>query len=124
MVLRPSGPTTGSVTIRVVGDHDQQSTLTVGGAAVAATIGRPGAVARLTFAGTAGQKVTVTIHDSTFPDSCGLVALLSPTGSTLDLMCVRNGSGTLPATLPATGTYTVLVNPDGQMTGSVTVNVA
>jgi len=94
------------------------------------TINIPGQNAQLTFNGTAGQLASVQLNISTFSSwfSEVNVSILSPDGSTLV-------SGTLgtntelgfspilgPTTLPVTGTYTIVIAPNGA-TGSATVSL-
>ncbi len=88
-----------------------------------AAINQPGAQARLTFAGTAGQTVTVDLADATLPDECNVAALIAPDGSLLKYACLSNGGGTMSADLPDTGTYAVVVNPTDRHQGTVAVRV-
>ncbi len=124
VVVHPADTGTGTVSIRIIVDHDQQQSTAIGGAPVTATIAQPGATSRVTFAGTAGQKVTLTLGASTLPDGCGLVHLRSPADGDLASTCVVTGTGTLTETLASTGTYSVVVDPDGDTIGSISVSVA
>jgi len=111
-----------TISLRTVAD--QRSTITVNGPGGTATIPGPGATARLTFAGTAGQKVFVDVSDATLPDGCGVPTLLRPNGDVLKGGCVFGGRATIDGTvLPDTGTYTVLIDPSGRVTGTARVRV-
>jgi hypothetical protein len=59
VVVDPAGIDTGEIKLRLVAVTDQSAPITIGGPPVAATIGQSGAVSRLTFSATAGQKVGV-----------------------------------------------------------------
>jgi hypothetical protein len=125
VVVDPTRPTvTGEARLRIVQATDQQGTLEAGGPVVTATIGQPGAVSRFTFSGTAGQKVYVGVPSSNLPNECGLLDLLGPDGRQLSSGCVINGRGEIDRTvLPATGTYTVVVDPGDRKVGSSLVRL-
>ena len=103
---------------------DQTGTLTLGGGAQALTFNTPGQNASYTFTGTSGQKVTFSATSSSLNST---IKIKKPDGtllSTLTTVSTVGNSGALmePTTLPATGTYTVTVDPTAQATGSVTIN--
>lgn len=78
--------------------------------------------ARLTFSGTASQRVSVKSSSSTI--SLATLSILRPDGSTLSLNTIGAGAGFLDAaTLPATGTHTLFLDPWGANTGSVTLQL-
>ncbi|WP_091063658.1 VWD domain-containing protein [Micromonospora humi] len=113
---------TGTATLRLVTSRDRDATITVGGPPVVADVDRPGAVTGYRFTATAGTSVTVTATAATLPDQCGALVLRAPDGSTLTTGCVINGAGGITATtLPAAGSYTLLVDPSGAATGRVTL---
>jgi len=124
IVVNPAESNTGQVTIRLIEAVDQAGTITVNGPTVVATIGQPGAVSRFTFAGSAGQVVTVEATESTLPDSCGMLSLLGPGQALVAVGCVIGGSGEIAAaTLAESGTYTVVVNPPEDATGTIRLRV-
>ena len=90
------------------------------------TTSTAGQNARYTFSGTAGQTATVSLTNSTYTGCAGLnVSILKPDGTSLSSAGLCGASGTVgPSSLPTTGTYTVLVNPAGAATGSVTVTLS
>ena len=113
--------TTGDAALRLFASRDGSGTIAVGGPAVVATVDRPGAVVGYRFTGSAGTSVALTASAATLPDQCGVLELRDPDGTLLASGCVINGAGDVDATvLPATGTYTVVVNPSGTATGQVT----
>jgi YD repeat-containing protein len=76
-------------------------------------------VALLLFDGTAGQRVSMVLSSSTI--ASGTASIWSPSGSSLASASFSKSSGGYieTATLPATGTYTVLLSPSGTGTGTV-----
>jgi RHS repeat-associated protein len=88
----------------------------------------PGQNAFLTFDATAGQQASVNFTNGTFPDDLGgyefhaRILKPPPDGSTLISRDYTSGSsGSIPATtLPVTGTYTLVVDPDRELTGNIT----
>ena len=79
----------------------------------------PGQNARLTFDGAAGQAVTVTVSGMTIQS--GTVSILRPGGATVVIKFLFAPGGTVTATLPVTGTYTILVDPFNAATGAANV---
>jgi hypothetical protein len=90
---------------------------------VTARIEQPGAVARLAFTGTAGQRVAIQLTQATLPDGCGGVRVLGPAGREVSSGCLRGGNGELAFTPRATGEHTVLIDPRARATGTVDVRV-
>src|SRR5262249_47198605 len=124
IVVDPSAAGTGSVRLRVVEDRDQHSDVTVNGPAVTATIGQPGAVAVLSFTGTAGQRITVAGEGATLPDACGVLILRGPDGAPVTAGCLIYAKSRMdPVTLPATGRYQLVVDPAGDSTGLVRIQL-
>jgi large repetitive protein len=77
----------------------------------------------VTFAGAAGQVVTVNLTGNTV--STLAVTLRKPDGTTLTSTTLFSASGSLSQVkLPAAGTYTVYLNPSTAMAGQVAVAVS
>lgn len=105
--------------------------VTVGGSARAVILTRPLAFALslcalILFDGTAGQQLRLTLTELAIPESD--VAVYRPDAAALVAPAFVRGGGAsavieLPA-LPLSGTYTVLVDPRGAHTGSVTLRLA
>jgi von Willebrand factor type D domain/Effector protein len=122
--INPSGESTGSATITLIADHDQQLQTRVGGPAVTATVTEPGAVSDLTFPGAAGQTINVVGSGSTLPHGCGAISLLAPDQSRLKLFCDDGGTGSLgTVTLPIDGTYALLLDPSDRAVGQIDLMV-
>src|SRR6185369_10520164 len=80
--------------------------------------------ARYTFSGTVGQQMSMNLTNNTYTGcNAVVVSVLQPSGATVGSAgACTSGTGFMDSiTLPVTGTYTVLVNPQGTTTGSVTV---
>ena len=122
--INPSGTSTGSATVLLSTFADISGTITAG-TPVTVTTTTAGQNARYTFSGTAGQQASVSLSGSTYPGCLALTtSILKPDGSSLGSTSICSSTGSFgPLSLPSTGTYTVLVDPAGTNTGSVTVTL-
>jgi type II secretory pathway component PulM len=125
LLVNPYSEYTGQITLTLYDVVDLSGTLTPGGPSATANITTPGQVARWTFSGTANQKVSVLVNSSTI-SSCtnGTLSILKPDGTVLvtaQSLCTNYFLA--PATLPVTGTYTLLVNPYSEYTGQITLTL-
>lgn len=123
--VNPSGTSTGNVTLTLYNTADFIGTITIDGSAVttpALTV--PGRRARYTFTGTAGQWVNLGLSSVTITSST--LSMLNPDGTTLVSTTIGTAGGSLdPLTaLPTTGTYTIVVDPVGTYTGSMTLTLS
>jgi hypothetical protein len=125
----PQDTDTGSVrpTLHDV-PPDAGGLLSLGGSPVTARMTVPGQNASLTFSGAAGQRATLRLSGVTVGASscCSLrLSVLKPDGTRLfyPLFVGRNGA-TASLSLPASGTYTVGLDPQKAETGHVTVALA
>jgi hypothetical protein len=128
IAIDPPGDATGSMTLTLYTvPTDVSGTIAVGGTAQTVTMGTPGQNALLTFSGTAGQHASLNITNETIGGlgTCTSVTVKNPDGTTLvSNTCVTTQGAVLNLqTLPATGTYTILIDPLGDATGSATVSV-
>ena len=97
-------------TTTVTFSEDLAPPITVNGPVVNMTF-RAGQNARLTFAGTSGQQITVHISGNTVGST--IVTLYKPDGTSLTSANSNASSFNLAAqTLPVTGTYSVQVDPN------------
>ncbi len=105
---------------------DVSRPITADGTPDALTIRTPGQRALYHFAGTTGQRVSVLLPDYRIGDGC-YIDLVRPDGSQLaSTSCFVVNPSFLDATaLDATGTWTVIIDPDGQgpWVGTTTVQV-
>ena len=131
--IDPTLTASGSLTLRLYTvPPDVLTTITPGGAPVTVSLVKPGHNAYLTFAGTAGQRVSVkgannTIIGHMWPVACDVwvlirrpnLSLLNAPGTCMD----TNPPFTDTLTLPDTGTYRLDVDPDTIAMGSLTVTL-
>jgi YD repeat-containing protein len=134
ILVVPTSPATGSVTLTLVDvPADPAGTITADGTPVTVTTTAAGQNARLTFSGAAGQRISLvgTQGMSGQVLACDVnVTILAPDGTALagGSACME-GSGfidpaSLPAAgLPASGTYTIFVDPASSATGSLTLRL-
>ena len=124
--LLPSGTTTGSSTITTYDvPPDAVDSIVPGGATKTITTTVPGQDGRLTFTGAANQRVSMSITGVSMADGVA-VSLLKDTG--VELVAPAVGGLGVSAfidtvTLPAAGTYTILVNPVNGGVGNATIQL-
>ena len=114
----PEGAT-GTVKLTAYDASDHTGTITINGSPVTTEIGTPGQNTLLTFSGSEGEAVKATA--STVSIAASHLALISPSGSYLDDDAFGTSGVSFEKTLPSTGTYTLLVDPDGANTGHATI---
>ncbi len=123
----PNGAKVGNITVTL--SEDISVPITINGSQVTLNISRPGQNARLTFDGTAGQRVSVGLSGVTIgtSDCCSsLVSVYKPDGSFLmnPLDVGTSGTGTNTLVLPTTGTYAIFFDPRGSSIGNATVTLS
>jgi hypothetical protein len=123
IIIDPSGANTGSVTLTLFGTNDVTATITLGGAPVIISIGTSGQNARVTFTGTAGQRISLRLSNVSIAGN--YVSILNPDGSFLvsPVFVTTTGSFIDTRTLTSTGTHTILIDPSGSNTGSMTLTL-
>jgi hypothetical protein len=118
-----NGVNTGNIVVSLfIVPADVTAAVTAGGPATTVTTTIPGQNAKITFAGTAGHGAMVQVSASTIS---GTVKLMRADGTTmLASASVTSTGGLIDATaLPATETYTVLLDPKSFGTGTASVKV-
>jgi hypothetical protein len=121
MVIDPNGASTGSATLQIYDvPPDAGGTITPGGAPVTVATTVPGQNGRLTFAGTAGQRVSLKISSVSY--SAATAQMLDPSGNAVggSVLFGTGGGFVDTRTLPSTGTYAITVDPPNTTTGSAT----
>lgn len=123
-MLAPRSGGTGSATVELYLFSEQTGTISAG-TPTNVTISAPGQNDQLTFNAYAGQSATVQLTNSTFPGCWSMdLEILAPGGSSLGDTGPCGSSVNLgPITLSSAGTYTVLVAPRADGTGSATVTL-
>ena len=118
LVAAPRNGATGELDIALSGIPLNPGQITIG-ESVQISITTAGENATRTFAGTAGQMLTLTTTDDTIPDA--EIYVQDSQHNNVAAIGVGPPGGFLDAfTLPADGTYTVLVDPEDQDTGQLT----
>jgi YD repeat-containing protein len=121
ILVDPPGANTGTVTLWL--SSEITGSISVGGSSVPVAITRPGQHARLTFGGTANQRVSMALTGSGFP-YWGWVSVLRPDESNMGGAGPSNGNFMNPVTLATTSSgYEVYVDAGGTATGSVTIQL-
>jgi hypothetical protein len=125
--IQPNNNATGSQTLTLYDvPADLSGTITPGGAAVTPTTTTPGQNARYTFSGTSGQRISLNITGVSLAPSGSYetVTILKPNGTTQASASAVSSSGWIDTqSLTATGTYTVVVDPNGASTGTTTLTL-
>ncbi len=121
----PTGTATGNMLLNLYNvPADVTGTITAGGSSVPVSLGTPGQNGTLTFSGTAGQKVSLSLTSVTIT---GLwVYVNNPDGSTLasrQMASVYGDDMIDTMVLPSTGTYSILINPNTFYTGNITLTL-
>jgi hypothetical protein len=126
VLLDPDANTVGTAVLALNAATDQKGAIAVNGPAVTAEIRQKGAAASLTFTASAGQRVLVEVTNSTLPHECGVLTLRGP-GGFRRTGCIVNGDGGVGeregVVLPASGTYTITVDPSSRAIGVAVVRV-
>ena len=124
IVVDPNSTFTGTMNLTLHNvPSDVTGTITAGGAPVTVTTTTPGQNASLSFTGTTGQRISLDLTSVTLASSA--VTVKKPDGTTLFSAANVGTAGTFfdAVTLPATGTYTILIDPALAATGSMTLTL-
>lgn len=139
LIVDPQGAITGTITVKLNDASDVTGTVTTDGTPVTVTTTAPGQNVRLTFTGTAGQEISGVFDNNTIANT-STVSVLSLTGATVETGSAPPSSGgfmdpatfgtfgsyvvpTGAVTLPSSGTYTLLIDPNSSATGSMRVRL-
>lgn len=125
IIVQPASGATG--TARLWLSHDVSGALTVGGPPLLLSLDRPGRNARVVFAGTAGQTLRLSWSGVAIVGAPGnaVASITTSSSATFGNAFIAHGSvGSydIPA-LPATGSYTVFVDPPAAATLSATLRL-
>lgn len=121
IVIDPASTNTGHVTVTAYDvPADLSGSITAGGDPVTLAFSTPGQNGKLTFSGTAGERISLKISGG---PSSGL-SILNPDGSVLAGGTVGVLTSFIDTqVLPATGTYAITIDPSGSVTGNVTLTL-
>ena len=128
IVIDPQSAAVGGVTATLYDvPPDDSAALVVNGSATTLSITVPGQNGKATFTGAAGQRVTLRLTNVTIgtsSSSSAKVSVKNPSGTNLLAPTFFGKSGkTVALTLPAAGTYTVVIDPQGANTGAATLSL-
>ncbi|MEU8390808.1 VWD domain-containing protein [Micromonospora sp. NPDC048842] len=115
---------TGSADVRLRDATDEQRDTVADGRANTLSVSRPGAVSRLRLPADSGKRLTVEVSGASLPDRCAILTVTGPGGEVLGSGCVIGGAGRFDVgPLPTGGTYTLVLDPWADETGSATITV-
>ena len=130
IVVDPTSSYTGNITLTLNDASDINDTIGPTGTPTVQSITTPGKNAYLSFTGNAGQRVALQITGISYTQTCsqgicyagGNLSIINPDSSTLTSVSFTTSNVYINATtLPASGTYKILVDPRHANTGSVTL---
>jgi hypothetical protein len=121
ILIDPELSYTGNVKLALYNAPDLTGTIMTDQVAVTPTVTVPGQRALYTFNGTAGQWVNLGLTGVSIASST--LSMLKPDGSKLAATTIGPSGGSLDPSmaLPETGTYTIVVDPVSNHTGSMTL---
>ncbi|HZB35872.1 MAG TPA: S8 family peptidase [Gaiellaceae bacterium] len=120
VVVDPLGAEVGSATVTLY-DVPPDASVPLTGPTTVSAGSVPGQNAVATRQGTAGQRILVRASNVTVGTSTCCSLKLSIPGVTQPVLMGRNGGIIDTVRLPSTGTYSVMVDPQGMDSGSVTL---
>jgi hypothetical protein len=121
--VNPGGSATGTTNVRLYDASDETGSITPGGGPTAVTVSNPGQNVRLTFNGSNGQRIALSLTSSNIAYT---VYVKRPNETIVAQIFINSGwtGGFIDTlTLDTSGTYTLLVDPLASFTGSVTLNL-
>jgi len=122
LAVVPRDQNTGSMTFDVA-DVPTNSGSTTVGTPTTVTLDTAGQTALRTFAGVAGERLTLTVISNSIPGAD--VTVTDPGGGTVATLFVSGSNAFLDTfTLPVTGTYTITVDPRDQNVGTLTYTLS
>ena len=123
ILVNPAAEYIGTATLTLYNVADVTGSLTIGAPPVSTSIIYPGQRSKLTFSGSAGQRVSLLGSNNTMGE--GTLSIQNPDGTTLTSMGGLMGSSPFldTKTLAATGTYTVVVDPINTQLGGMSIRL-
>jgi subtilisin family serine protease len=129
ILVDPQGADLGAMTLNLYDvPPDLTGTIAIGGGPVSLTLApTPGQNATLTFSGNATQRVSLRLSNVTIGNTscCGAkISILKPDGTTVvPPILVGSFGATITATLPVTGAYSIVVDPQQAYVGGITLTL-
>jgi YD repeat-containing protein len=120
LAVNPNGLNTGSLKLSAYSPITGSITPSSGGESETVTTNAPGQNARIAFSGKSSEEVSLVLSESTFKSGTFLIENSEGSRVGEELSFGSSGEATLgPVSLPTTGTYTILIKPGGESSGSV-----
>ena len=129
LLIDPQSNAVGEATLTLYDvPPDAAGSIVPGGSAATVGMTVPGQNGRLTFSGTAGQRISLRLTNVSIGPSgsaSAKVSISTPSGGTLVAPTYfgTNGGFVDLTALPATGTYTILIDPQSNSTGAATATL-
>jgi len=123
ILIDPQDTSTGSVSVSINNDADVTGTIAIGGSAFSFTT-IAGQNANVTFSNPQSQSVTINWTTGTYTSSYGCympVTGPSPSTNQVGYANCNTASGTLPLGTQPAGTYNILVDPQAQSAGGMSL---
>jgi hypothetical protein len=125
----PVGDATGSATLNLYDvPADASGSITIDGSSASLTISTPGQNGKLTFSAGAAQDLFLDVSGVTIGSSscCSAkISILKPDGTKLLFPTfVGTSGGSFDTTTTVAGTYTIVVDPQGNATGDITLQLS
>lgn len=120
LYVEPGALNVGSLKLTAYSDVTGTITPSSGGESKIVTTNGPGQNAKITFSGKSSEEVSLVLSESTI--TWGHVSIYNPEGSRVGEEKRFGSSGETalgPVSLSATGTYTILIAPESEYTGSL-----
>ncbi|HJQ08060.1 MAG TPA: VWD domain-containing protein [Candidatus Saccharimonadales bacterium] len=126
IAVNPNETVTGTAQLRLILPTAETRVITMDGPTLSASLTKPGSIAQFTFDGVAGQRIYIDLPNSELPSQCGILDLKEPDGDIVASGCIINHKGDLADdgfVLPATGRYTLALDPNDDATGKTTIRL-
>jgi hypothetical protein len=123
IMVQPSGGATGSITLALYDvSPDLSGSINVDGSGLTLNITSPGQIGTVSFTGTAAHLLTV--HATSNSIGNVTITLKDPNSNAVTTQNSSSSSFNLSTVgLPATGTYSISIQPNQANTGSITISV-
>ena len=123
IIVDPRSTSAATLTLRLYAvPADFNSSIAADGNPMTVSTTVPGQNAQVTFSGTEGQSISLNVTNATFTQWAD-IAIKNPNGTVLWSSGLITSAFTDLLTLPATGTYTITVNPRANGIGSVALRL-
>lgn len=128
LTLDPLGELEGAVDVTLLDSPpDVKLQAELGGPPVEFVAERPGQTASVSFEAPAGGPVELVFEGGTFPDPCCGILIIATSPSSVAVVAAQFIPGTetvvLSAPLTESGVYVLKVDPDGDLTGRISISV-